>query len=126
MKKSWAAATALLGCAMMAFGAKADGVQTATLRVVEPNRSWGGVLLQMSACTSSTACPAFETGCPINGWAFVPSSDSAYNATVATLLAAFLQGATVTVYTDGCVTSANGFSAPHVFAVDFGVRAPGT
>jgi hypothetical protein len=93
------------------------GTNAGTVNVVNINRPFGGLDLQLNIPLTSI----YETGCPWNNWIYLPVSDPLYSSILATLVAAQASGQTVLVTSGGCVQSPGGL-LPVISTVDLGIR----
>ena len=109
----------IICAAWLVFGVMAvhAGQATSTVHTVNVNKDWNGVFIQLDIPLTFN----YEPACPSANWAFVSMTDPFYNSWLAIALAAKASGATLTIYTSGCFSSALG-SQPKITNIDYGVR----
>ncbi|WP_153067285.1 hypothetical protein [Steroidobacter cummioxidans] len=108
---------AAMTCAtMFATNALANSEIVGTVQVVNVNKSWQGILVQLAGA------PVFEPGSPCNStYVYSPTSDELTKYILAVLTAAKSSGEQVRIGTNGCISTPMG-SVPRIDWVDLGNR----
>jgi hypothetical protein len=116
MRRFKSASILAVAMSLNANAASATSI-TGTVNVVDINRPFNGLVLQLNVPLTAT----YESACPWNNWIFLPITDPFYPSILATLLAAQASGQTVVVTSGGCVSSPGG-TIPVISTVDLGLR----
>jgi hypothetical protein len=108
--------SAMACAAMFSTDAQANSEIVGTVQVVNVNKSWQGVLVQLAGA------PVFEPGSSCNStFVYSPTSDELTKHILAVLTAAKASGEQVRIGTNGCISTPMG-NVPRIDWVDLGSR----
>lgn len=108
--------TAMACFAMFASNVQADSEIMGLVQVVNVNKSWNGVLVQLAGA------PVFEPGSSCNStFVYSPITDELTKHILAVVVAAKASGDQVRIGTNGCISTPMG-NVPRIDWVDLGNR----